>query len=453
MASARSYILFLSIFSLAFALGEAQQTNSNISLEATLHPSTNPTSWLSPNGHFAFGFYPEGTGFAIGTWLVASPDNTTVIWTADRDDPPVTKDAVLNLTSEGLKLLLQHSEGRLISQLPPNTVASSASMLDSGNFVIYDSNFKVIWETFVNPTDTIMAGQVLRNGYNLVSSASETDHSSGKFQLSMQPDGNLVQYPVASAHYPQDANYASGTEGDGYLSLYLDDNGWLYLHQGNVTSNLTSGYRHGTALVYRATLGVDGIFRLYSHDLELNTEQVLKEFAEVTDPCEVQGTCGLNSYCTSANGQAVVCMCLPGFDYLDTNRTSSGCRRNITTAAGCYLSNDNMTYMSTLESVIWMVDPYGEPLSVTSKEDCGEACLKDCNCDAALFSDNTCLKLVFPLRYGKTDDSTTTFIKLSNRSAGGRPEINSRPESPSAAPIITDNFSSLIISFSSNKNK
>ncbi|XP_073104291.1 G-type lectin S-receptor-like serine/threonine-protein kinase LECRK4 [Elaeis guineensis] len=434
MASAISYILFLSIFSSTFALGAAQPRQPNISLDTSLHPTANPTSWQSPNGRFAFGFYPEGTGFSIGIWLVASPENSTVIWTADRDDPPVTKDAVLKLTNEGLKLLLQHSEGRLISNLSTGNDASSASMLDSGNFVIYDSNFNVIWETFDNPTDTIMAGQELHSGSKLVSSASETNHSSGKFQLSMQTDGNLVLYPVASPDRPEDSYYASGTDGDGYQSLNLDDKGSLYLLNDNVTYNLTSGYHSGTALVHRATLGVDGIFRLYSHDLELNTEQVLKKFPDVTDPCAVKGTCGVNSYCTSANGQ-VVCSCLRGFDYLDANRTSNGCRRNFT-ASGCYSNNDNTTYLSTLDNVAWMDGSYADSLSVTSDEACSDACLSDCKCDAALFKHNTCSKQVLPLRYGIRDDSTTTFIKLANISAGGWPVINSRPESPSAAPVV-----------------
>ncbi|XP_073099801.1 G-type lectin S-receptor-like serine/threonine-protein kinase LECRK3 [Elaeis guineensis] len=423
MASAISYILFLSIFSSAFALGAAQPRQSNISLDTSLHTTTNPTSWHSPNGRFAFGFYPEGTGFSIGIWLVPSPENSTVIWTADRDDPPVTKDAVLKLTTEGLKLLLQNSEERLISNISTGNNASSASMLDSGNFVIYDSNSDVIWETFDHPTDTIMAGQVLGAGSQLVSGASETNHSSGKFHLILLNDGNLVLYPVASPDGSEDSYYDSQTSGKGYQSLNLDDKGWLYLLNDNVTYNLTSGYQSGTALVYRATLGVDGIFRLYSHDLESNTEQVLKKFPDVTDPCAVKGTCGLNSYCsTSANGQ-VVCTCLPGFDYLDANRTSNGCRRNFT-ASGCYSNNDNTTYMSTVYNVAWTEFSYTAPLSVTSKEDCGEACLKDCNCDAALFSDNTCRKQLFPLRYGKTDDSTTTFIKLVNIS-------------PAAAPVVT----------------
>uniref|UniRef100_A0A6I9QQJ0 G-type lectin S-receptor-like serine/threonine-protein kinase LECRK2 n=1 Tax=Elaeis guineensis var. tenera TaxID=51953 RepID=A0A6I9QQJ0_ELAGV len=437
MASAISYILFLSIFSSAFSLGadHHQPRHSNISLDSSLQPTTNTASWLSPNGRFAFGFYPEGSGFFIGIWLVASPENSTVVWTADRDDPPVTKDAVLKLTNEGLELFLQQSEGRLISNISTGTDASSASMLDSGNFVIYDSSFNVIWETFDYPTDTIMAGQVLADGSELVSSVSETNHSSGKFQLSMQSDGNLVLYPVASPDSPEDSYYASGTDGHGYQSLNLDDKGSLYLLNDNVTYNLTSGYNSGTVLVHRATLGVDGIFRLYSHDLELNTEQVLKKFPDVTYPCAVKGTCGVNSYCTSANGQ-VVCSCLPGFDYLDANRASNGCRRNFT-PSGCHSNDNNTTYMSTLDSVAWTDVSYAAPLSVTSDEDCKDASLKDCNCDAALFKYNTCSKQVLPLRYGIRDDSTTTFIKLANRSAGGRPEINSHPESPFAAPIIT----------------
>ena len=309
-------------------------------------------------------------------------------------------------------------------------------MLDSGNFVIYDPNFDVIWKTFDHPTDTIMAGQVLPAGSELVSSVSETNHSSGKFHLKMQNDGNLVLYPVASSDSPEDAYWASQTDRDGYQSLNLDDDGRLYLLNGNVTYSLRSGFRNGTTLVYRATLGVDGIFRLYCHYLKLNKEQVLAEIPEFTDRCEIKGTCGVNSYCTSTD-QQVVCKCLPGFDYLDTSRTSSGCTRNFTTS-GCHSNNDNTTYMSTLENVNWMVDAYSAPWLVTSREDCRDACLKDCNCDAALFQESTCRKQEFPLRYGMrdTDDYTTTFIKQVNISAGGRPGT-SHAESPAAAPIIT----------------
>ncbi|KAG1369770.1 G-type lectin S-receptor-like serine/threonine-protein kinase LECRK2 [Cocos nucifera] len=436
MASATSYILFLSIFSSVLARGAAQPRHSNISLETSLHPTTNPTSWLSPSGRFAFGFFPEGTGFSIGIWLTAPHQNTTVIWTADRDDLPVTKDAELKLTNEGLKLLLQDSEVRLIAQnTSASTDAFSASMLDSGNFVIYDSNFDVIWRTFDHPTDTIMAGQVLPAGSELVSSITETNHSSGKFQLIMQNDGNLVMYPVESSDNPWDAYWSSGTYLQGYQSLNLDDRGRLYMLHDNVTHDLTSGFQNRTTLVYRATLDVDGIFRLYSDDLESNTQHILAEFPKSTDPCQIKGTCGVNSYCTSTDGQAV-CKCLPGFDYLDGDEKSSGCTRFFATSP-CNLNNDNTTYMYTLENVTWLLDCYAAPMPETSKEGCGEACLKDCNCHAALFQSgsNTCIKQALPMKYGVIDSSTTTFIKLVNMSAGGRRD-GSQAGSPGAGPDI-----------------
>ncbi|XP_008779807.2 G-type lectin S-receptor-like serine/threonine-protein kinase LECRK2 [Phoenix dactylifera] len=445
MAPATSYILFLSIFSLAFALEAAQPRQSNISLETSLHPTINPTSWLSPNGRFAFGFYPEGTGFSIGTWLVASPENNTVIWTADRDEPPVTKDAALKLTNNGLELLLPQSEARVISQISTNTDASSASMLDSGNLVIYDSNFNVVWQTFDHPTDTIMADQMPLAGNELVSRISESNHSRGRFQLSMQDDGNLVLYPVASSDSQVDAYWASGTNGMGFQSLTLDRHGRLYLFNGNATDNLTDSLPKATALVYRATLGVDGIFRLVSHDLESNAERVLEEFPKVADPCEVKGTCGVNSYCTSAKGR-VVCSCPPGFDYLDTKSTSSGCSRNITTI-GCSLNDDNTTYMSPLENATWTSDSYAASWSVTSKEECSDACLKDCNCAAALLQDGTCSKQALPMRYGRTDSTATTFIKLVNLSAGGRPDSSHGDRGPAAAPVTAtkQKFSATIL--------
>ena len=47
--------------------------------------------------------------------------------------------------------------------------ATSAAMLDSGNFVLYDNDSNVIWESFDFPTDTILGGQNL-SSKELVSS-------------------------------------------------------------------------------------------------------------------------------------------------------------------------------------------------------------------------------------------------------------------------------------------
>ncbi|XP_010909410.1 G-type lectin S-receptor-like serine/threonine-protein kinase LECRK2 [Elaeis guineensis] len=426
MASATSYLLFLSIFSSVLALEAAQPRQSNINLESSLHPSTNPTSWLSPNGRFAIGFYPEGSGYFVGIWFVTSDENTTIIWTAERDGPPVSKDAVLKLTSGGLEL-----EGRSISQFSMDSYASSASMLDSGNFVIYGSNLEIIWQTFDIPTDTIVAGQMLPPRSELISSISETNHSSGKFRLEMQHDANLVLYPMGTLDDPEDAYWSTNTGENPNLnlSLHFSNDGRLYLLGHNFTRNITTAYQSKPTLVYRATLDIDGRFKLYSHDFKSNATEVLAEFPDSADQCKVKGTCGSNSYCSSAAGPAV-CSCLPGFYFLDANRTSNGCTRNFT-GDGCSLNYDRvMQNMSTLENLVWVIR-YGAPDSITNKEDCKKKCLEECKCDAALFNNNTCSMLKFPLEYGYEDenDATTTFIKVVTISPeGGR-------QSPAAVPI------------------
>ena len=63
-----------------------------ISPGSSLHPTTPPRSWPSPSGQYAFGFYQQGNGFMVGIWLVGIDDNT-VVWTANRDDHPVTSNA------------------------------------------------------------------------------------------------------------------------------------------------------------------------------------------------------------------------------------------------------------------------------------------------------------------------------------------------------------------------
>lgn len=72
--------------------------------------------------------------------------------------------------------------------------AAPASMLDSGNFVIYNLDSKIIWQSFDTPTDTIVSGQRLLATKKLVSSISVTNHASGGFRLSVQRDGNLEQH-------------------------------------------------------------------------------------------------------------------------------------------------------------------------------------------------------------------------------------------------------------------
>ncbi|KAL8110594.1 G-type lectin S-receptor-like serine/threonine-protein kinase LECRK1 [Apium graveolens] len=391
---------------------------SNISQGSLLTPTRN-SSWLSSSGLFAFGFYPQGDNrYGIGIFLAGLPVNRTVVWTANRDDPPVSSDVTLSLTSDGRLILQQQSQDSTTDVVKLDRPISSASMLDTGNFVLYDSSQDKMWQSFDHPTDTILPGQCLLNDQNLVSSRSETNYSTGIFRLNMQSDSNLVQYPVetttvSSTH----AYYSTMTYGRGVnVTLNLDPNGHLYLLNNSVSVmlNLTDGFSE-TRILYLMKIDVDGIFRLYSFSLENkgNGSSVVWESSH--DKCDPKGLCGLNGYCT-LNDNKANCVCLPGFDFVSPGDGTAGCEKN-NTGDSCKNKEQRIQYrMRTLENTWWEDDPYFV-LKMDIKEDCVASCLEDCNCEAAFFKDGDCRKQRLPLRYGRRDlsESNIAYIKWASQ--------------------------------------
>ena len=144
--------------------------NPTISLGSSLSTTTN-SSWLSHSGLYAFGFYQEANGYAVGVFLAGIPQKK-VLWTTNRDDPPAPSDVTLNFTNDG-RLVLQSAQGKETSIASPGG-ATSTSMLDSRNSVLFNSK-EIVWQTFDYPTDTILQGQHLSTGKELHSSISEYD--------------------------------------------------------------------------------------------------------------------------------------------------------------------------------------------------------------------------------------------------------------------------------------
>ncbi|KAG7942997.1 hypothetical protein I3843_15G016400 [Carya illinoinensis] len=401
--------IFLSLLLITgFSAAITQQGNSTISLGSSLSPNTKPY-WLSGSGQFAFGFYPYDGGFAIGIWLEKIRQKT-VVWTANRDDLPLSRNVTLLLTNDG-RFVLQDEQGQQIALTNAQQPASSASMLDTGNFVLYNSNL-TIWETFDAPTDTILPGQPLLAGNELASSISETNHATGNFRLTMQRDGNLVQYPSYIPRKSQYAYWSTGTYtvGDN-VSLNLNRNGRLFL-LNSTGFNIGDLNKPGNPPSYqsRLTLDFDGILRLYSHSLSQDDDWSA-EWSPSNNDCDAIGLCGINAYCTIPEKKAV-CTCPPGFDFLDRGQHNLGCRRNSSTV-GCTSKNgETVDVLQELERVEWEDNPYS--ILSLSKTECRENCLKDSECEAALFKDQECRKQKFPLRFGteRQDNSGTTMIKV-----------------------------------------
>ncbi|MCD9637883.1 hypothetical protein HAX54_021424 [Datura stramonium] len=283
-------------------------------------------------------------------------------------------------------------------------------MLDNGNFVLYNSDRKVMWQSFDHPTNTILPGQRLTPGQVLFSSVSATDDSTGIFRLIMQQDGWLVQYPVQTPYLAPYAYYTEGAVGGGNnVTLNLDNDGRLYLLNSTMKiKDLTTG-GNPTQNQYLMKIDVDGIFRVYSHSLDQGNLSVI--WASTRDRCSPKGICGLNGYCTQFDDK-IKCECLPGFDYVNPSDWTAGCERNFTTES-CKAEGGEVKYynMRQVFSTSWENDSYAFVKTDTQNE-CEQSCLVDCNCEAALFKDSQCSKQKLPLRYGRQDTTVSNLEAL-----------------------------------------
>ncbi|XP_071913921.1 G-type lectin S-receptor-like serine/threonine-protein kinase LECRK3 [Coffea arabica] len=202
-------VFFLLLLTLASKdLAGAQQ--QVVCQYSTISASDQSTIWLSPSSRFAFGFFQEGSGFKVGIWLVDN-SNDTIVWTATRDDAAVSSNAILQFTSGRIMLASPGNENRFITP-EQNEQPKCPSMLDSGNLVIYNEQDQVIWRSFDFPTDTILEDQFLHHDHRLYSNLSSTNHSTGRYSLVAQSDGNLVAYPAKAGDTVESAYWSSDTD-------------------------------------------------------------------------------------------------------------------------------------------------------------------------------------------------------------------------------------------------
>nr|TKR97048.1 hypothetical protein D5086_0000216960 [Populus alba] len=351
--------LFLLVICIYKPANSQQNHSTLIRLGSSISTNIQPTSWRSPSGTFAFGFYPQGSGFIVGIWLVCKPADI-ITWTAYRDDPPVPSNATLELTVN----------------------------------VLYNEHSDAIWESFKFPTDTILGGQNLyAGGGNCFPVHLQTNFSTGRFHLKMQSDGNLVLYPIDTIDTSVDAYWNTATFGS---------------------------ESENSSTIYRATLGTMEFFDciLITSTAMVPTLHSLMHYAPKSQ-CEVKSFCGLNSYCTMNDNQPY-CSCLPGTVFVNPNQRYNGCKRNYTEEL-CKVAEETSSYSITdMEKMTW--DDFSYFKNSMSEEDCRKSCLQDCNCAGALYESGDCKKVKFPVKYAKRleGDSSKVFFKVGLKSVESR---------------------------------
>ena len=200
--------LLLPLLPIAFSITLPDcQIKLNSSLSAN-----GSSSWNSPSGEFAFGFrivelqdHKFSTLLAI--WFI-KVSNRTIVWSAK--DPAISQGSTVKLTTKGISIY--DPQGKEEWHRPQNNgTISCANMLDNGNFVLLDGDGKLVWQSFDEPTDTLLPGQKLTKPTNLTllpgqkidrptilrvrqsdTTFSDGTFSDGSVELRWRRDGNLV---------------------------------------------------------------------------------------------------------------------------------------------------------------------------------------------------------------------------------------------------------------------
>lgn len=307
------------------------RAQGNVTLGSSL-TAGDRNSWKSPSGDFAFGFQRIGGGsFLLAIWFDKIPENTGIWWV--NGDKLAPQESKVELTEKGL--VLSDPDGINIWTLVLAGRVSNASMLDTGNFVLVNEAGSILWETFSQPTDTIVPTQTLDEGSKIVSRFSATSYSSGRFALMMQTDGNLVMYspPVSD---PTNAYWASDTMGSGYQVIF-NQTGQIYLRNKSnaVLDTIFPGAAVSSEDFYqRAILEYDGVFRLYVHPRNGSSGWSTVSSPVPQNICTrvrrtlAGGVCGWNSYCFLGEGQRPSCNCPPGYSYIDPSNKMNGCQQD-----------------------------------------------------------------------------------------------------------------------------
>nr|DAD29983.1 TPA_asm: hypothetical protein HUJ06_031451 [Nelumbo nucifera] len=416
-SSALNLLFFMLPFSLLFISATAQ---TNMTLGSSLS-TADGSGWRSPSGEFAFGFRLVGDTnlFLLAIWFDKIPERT-IIWYANGDNP-VPQGSKVQLTKDGRLEIIDPKGQQIWKAVLPSSSAGIAhgAMLDTGNFVLVSSgNSGYAWESFDNPSDTLLPTQKLEvNG--MLSCRQGTSFNRGKFQLRLLPDGNLVLntigLPTTAAY---DAYYISGTferdPMDSGYRLVFNESGYMYILKRNgntVMLNPESVPPSISDNYHRATLDYDGVFVQYYRPRNgsgsWKSLWIIPDNICLTTPNKLgSGPCGYNSYCRLHEGRPV-CYCPPQYSLVDSSNSFSGCQPNF--LPDCVLGHgpgnpEDQFRFEVMSFVNWPLGDY-ERLDPFTQEECEESCLHDCHCAVAIFDYQSCWKKKLPLSNGRFDSN------------------------------------------------
>jgi hypothetical protein len=374
-----SLVLFLLLPLVAFCFPLSSSTLYNLSGEKSLSVEKPEEVLISPNGVFTAGFHSVGdNAFCFAVWFSTNSSPRTVVWMANRDHPVNGKRSKLSLIKTGNLIL---TDADKLTVWATNTVSLSPlrlSLYNTGNLVLHNMEGSTLWKSFDFPMDTLLPQQLFTRNTKLVSSRSQSNISSGFYELFFDNDNLLrLRYngPELSSIYWFDP-WLNNTGAN--RSIYNSSRNAVLDSLGNFISSDEFTFKstdYGAKLHRRLTLDYDGNMRLYSWKEETQTWVV--SWQVIQRPCTIHAICGINSLCNYVVDSGRKCSCLPGYKMKNRTDWAYGCEPEINLSYSCQ-KKEYSDFM-----LLPHVQFYGYDDGFFSNytfDQCRNLCLQSCSC-------------------------------------------------------------------------
>ncbi|XP_042033186.1 G-type lectin S-receptor-like serine/threonine-protein kinase CES101 isoform X4 [Salvia splendens] len=218
----------------------------------------------SPNALFTLRFYaPESNQSTNHIYLAivfnsgaSAPVSHKAIWIANRDDPILkNSDPQLTLSSRGDLTITRHLglPIQVYTAQGSNTTTTNitATLTDTGNFILLSNATQVLWQSYDHPTDTLLSGMKLSANNRITSWLTPSNPAPGPFSLEWDPSpGELVIRRRGMAYWRSGRLVDYHNDSMGNVKNF--ENFYLRPDRDSFNYNLTSG---GDYFVYTVIQG------------------------------------------------------------------------------------------------------------------------------------------------------------------------------------------------------
>ncbi|XP_042520162.1 putative G-type lectin S-receptor-like serine/threonine-protein kinase At1g61610 isoform X3 [Macadamia integrifolia] len=352
---------------------------------------------ISVGKKFELGFFSPGnsTNRYVGIWYYKFPVQT-VVWVANRENPILDRGGVLNITDDG-KLVVMDGNGKLVwstnvSLIPSNT---TAVLMDTGNLLLrsdetFGNSYKVLWQSFDDPTDTFLPGMIM--GYkpekNIFTSwKSADDPSKGSYHegLDSLESPQILIWEGLTRHW---------RSGQWNLQTFLGvpNMTYRYLSGFKLISDTGRGEKYFTYTwpnnsdFLRFWIGWDGRVKQLQWD---GKKEWIELRSEPSNECGIYNRCGAFGRCS--HWDSPICSCFHGYEPKDSQEWnkgnwSGGCVRRTELQCEKTGSEVEAPREDGFKSLVGVVLPdFSKRVAVNGNNglgECKDECLRNCSCNA-----------------------------------------------------------------------